>query len=511
MEAFGESSFLKSKMLKANQKMVDKISKLPDDIIAHILSLFPTTEAAATSVVSHRWIELWKYTSKLTFKGGADHKFANKIGFVELNEKTINGLKLDMHERERNINRVNSALKSHKALSLKEFKINFFLSKAEQQVVREWVEFAFARGVEKLELNLGWHERLAQSAGVVLDVEMIKSVADFKSSLKVLCVRCIEASGDAIEMLLRHCKLLERLVLVRVRRRSDVEIIGPSLKHLDMRSRCVREYYFPEYAAEYNIKVCAPNLTWLTIDQNSKRVWLDYVPNLVNMNFYCRFPFGDTMHHFAKAAAQLQTLIIHLYKPLATFSPPQMPKLKKLVVYYRTASTRVSLPVTRFLCAAPNLEDFKLEISEAYMGSRPPGVFEVPKVGSRCPCGCFPHRHLKLFLLSGYFGVSKMSNLDYSNFEVSLDLVRYIVENCVVLEEIVIGHCDRVGLVKDIVDYDDESLSEIIVEPQLSYCGHVATPEQQQAFEKIMQMQHIPRHIKLRLVFEIEPPISLKH
>ncbi|KAL6525105.1 hypothetical protein OROMI_030698 [Orobanche minor] len=146
------------------------------------------------------------------------------------------------------------------------------------------------------------------------------------------------------------------------------------------------------------------------------------------------------------------------------FSVPGMPKLKKLVVYFRTNWNKVSLPVTCFISAWPCLEEFRLEISELYFYRfpKPPRVpvdiFEVPKAPS-------PHSHLKRFVFSGYRGVRRCGDKDFGHFDVSLELVRFVVDNCVALEEIVIGKCHPVGLVRDIVDYGEESLDHIIMDP----------------------------------------------
>jgi len=46
---------------------VDKISSLPDAILSRILSLIPTKEAVATSILSKRWIHLWKSVDNIDF------------------------------------------------------------------------------------------------------------------------------------------------------------------------------------------------------------------------------------------------------------------------------------------------------------------------------------------------------------------------------------------------------------------------------------------------------------
>ena len=47
----------------------DSLSKLPDEVLAQILSLLPAQEAVRTCVLSRTWLDLWKITKRLLIWG----------------------------------------------------------------------------------------------------------------------------------------------------------------------------------------------------------------------------------------------------------------------------------------------------------------------------------------------------------------------------------------------------------------------------------------------------------
>ena len=87
---------------------VDRISKLPDSVILHILALLPTVEVIRTSLISKRWRHLWNSVPALEFcdVGVEEQKFYNfvneclehrMIGKCRVNDLGINRFKLEMH------------------------------------------------------------------------------------------------------------------------------------------------------------------------------------------------------------------------------------------------------------------------------------------------------------------------------------------------------------------------------------------------------------------------------
>ncbi|CAK8530223.1 unnamed protein product [Lathyrus sativus] len=84
-----------------------RIGTLPDEILTHILSFLPTTQAIATSILSKRWIHLWRHVPLLHFsdtrlKNLADNYRFNKFVYEILllreaaGNQSINSFFLDI-------------------------------------------------------------------------------------------------------------------------------------------------------------------------------------------------------------------------------------------------------------------------------------------------------------------------------------------------------------------------------------------------------------------------------
>ncbi|XP_012849845.1 PREDICTED: F-box/LRR-repeat protein At1g55660-like isoform X1 [Erythranthe guttata] len=125
----------------------DRISRLPDELLVDILSLLSLKEAARTSVLSPRWINLWKHTHSLNFDA--------RNALEDIVKKHWIRRKLMKREGPKYVKWVNTVLQSHKSPTLKEFVIRFTLDATAKNSINLWLQFAFAtRQVERLELDL---------------------------------------------------------------------------------------------------------------------------------------------------------------------------------------------------------------------------------------------------------------------------------------------------------------------------------------------------------------------
>ncbi|KAL6509822.1 hypothetical protein OROGR_022310 [Orobanche gracilis] len=182
----------------------DRISRLPDSIIGNILSFLQFKTAVATSVLYSRWPNSWKHTTNLDFnpykiKLG---KLATKEGEREMRMMQKRGL-WDA-ERCEYIQLVNSVVSSHKAPSLKRFAISFYVDQSAKCIVAKWLQFAFSRGVEILVLDfmctvphdkVSLEESLRESGLCSSPQTLIL----FKS-LESLCLKHVKASGEAVKI-----------------------------------------------------------------------------------------------------------------------------------------------------------------------------------------------------------------------------------------------------------------------------------------------------------------------
>ncbi|KAL7115645.1 hypothetical protein ACP275_04G195000 [Erythranthe tilingii] len=393
----------------------DRISQLPpDDILVDILSRLSLKEAARTSVLSSRWINLWKHTPSLDFD---DKSVLRKV----YNQDEV--LKI---ERRKYVKWVNSVLRSHKSTVLKEFRIHFPLNTSGRKKITRWLEFALSRQVQKLELDIqNYHDPCKEY--LFPDGFLIPSscrdnnpcmLVDFKS-LRSLSLKSVGVSDGDINFFLDNCPLLEQLIVHESEKVLHLEICGSSLKlkHLEIVLCSKLE----------SLKVSVPGLTSLRVT-SLDGLLIENVPMLVDVSVRCGDDCAPIRHLFdalSCCVSQLQTLslvldIVEGRRVLGELLElPQMPKLKKLEIEYIARGDESLTRLAALIRASPCLEEFVFQLNW-YLHPRKDR--EVKATISS------PHHHLKLFKFGGYYGSPS-----------DVELLSYVLGNCVVLEKIIIG------------------------------------------------------------------------
>ncbi|GFQ07736.1 F-box/LRR-repeat protein at3g03360 [Phtheirospermum japonicum] len=384
----------------------DWISRLPDDILVGILSSLPLKEAARTSILSPRWENLWKHTSHLNFYA---HSALDKIA------KHHGETHILTQERRKYINLVSKVLRSHKGLALKEVRICFDLDKSAHKAINYWLQIVFARQVERLELDLSCYGDFGRRLNVyALNKLQRHTHLDSFKSLRELSFKSVNLTDEDVDFFLHSCPLLEHLVIDYALKISNLNICGAlALKHLEIRF-CFRVK---------SIKVSAPNLISLKVT-SVEALLLENVPKLVEV-YVCCGPEDVYAHKLVPALhcclSQLEILMLDLSiktKFIEDCKFPVLPNLKKLAIEFFGRRDESLIGLTSFIRAAPYIQEFVIKVRWYKLLRTDRNVKNA--IHS-------PHQHLKVVKFLGYYGRSS-----------DVELVRYLMDNCVVLEKIII-------------------------------------------------------------------------
>ncbi|KAL3514096.1 hypothetical protein ACH5RR_026813 [Cinchona calisaya] len=407
-----------------SQVPVDLISLLPDEVLVFILSLLTIKEAARTSVLSSRWMNLWKYTRRLDFNASKSlERLERKPEMLE-------------SERHKYVNWVNRVLQLHEGLTLDEFSLYFDLDISYQDVIDRWLEYAFRRKVQRLELNLllnciflrDWLE-CCDFPDCLLDLNNglskeqihldssaigLSKLIEF-GSLRELCLKGVNVTGEVIESFLHNCPLLERLEVVGSGKLVNLLVSGSSLmlKHLEIQL-C--------HNAK-SVKICdCNNLVSLGIFQAENLVLMN-LPMLAEVSVGGNLP-NFWSHVFAQLSrfhSKLELLQLKDYVPqnimmLRDF--PQLSQVKVWVIDTGAYYDNSLMGLTSLIKACPFLHKFVLKLLWAV----PVKKDRENEKGAKCTL-----EHLREIELAGYYGRTS-----------DAELLMYFIENAVTLEKIVI-------------------------------------------------------------------------
>ncbi|CAN1234816.1 Putative F-box/LRR-repeat protein At3g42770 [Linum perenne] len=197
-------------LLSSNQEKesTNWILQLPDELVNKILSGLTLKEAVRTSVLSKRWINLWKSADLVL-----DFDYTNELKVIDTRSEDVELAKLQRQFK----NWVNEVLNQHNASRIIKFRIAFmFTGERNSKIdIGRWIKFAISKRVEFLDLAL-------------------------TSRWKYVHLQDCYNNKKVLERVIANCPLLEELSLNRLKRIRKLRVVGSShsplpLKHLEVR------------------------------------------------------------------------------------------------------------------------------------------------------------------------------------------------------------------------------------------------------------------------------------
>ncbi|KAM5547992.1 F-box/LRR-repeat protein 25-like [Rosa sericea] len=298
---------------KCNRIDNDRISALPDDILHHIISFLSLREAVSTSVLSHRWKNMYAYMSNLKFdwcKMLAAKRAARRVSNPNRGvycRKNVRFLVI----------RIDRFLTRHLGSRITSFKVRCCLKNKYAFNINDWIDCAVRKGVENLDLaftcddiseRMDWPSRgyyqfpthlLVEGKASRLRHLSLRSCMlglDFQdrfSTLSTLVLCDVYFDGQANPLMFCSCLKLQSLTLQSCFGLERFSISLDYLKSLVVR-KCI---------GLRGIELSAPNLTTFYCEGNVIKISCIKVPNLVEV--YVSLGGINVIHTFAQLEKDL--------------------------------------------------------------------------------------------------------------------------------------------------------------------------------------------------------------
>lgn len=436
------------KVQKCGDVELDRISQLPEEILVMILSCLNIKEAGKCSVISRRWIHLWKLVAgKL------------EIGY----EESV--------PTERATNHVSKVLNNLQGSNIDELRIHYVYRGQYSSYVDSWVKFALKKGVRHLELDLCEPLGLSRAERDFLENNLndisireeyfqqhllenyrLRILMDCSfSSLTSLQLSYVDIKGGHLEHIISQCTDLRQLHLKWALSLVTLTVAGQSLKLKSLKIDCcyeLRELNIcePSKLEKLELSTCsvlkkvnisAKNLVTLRYDGDFDYMFLENVPALSELSIggSVWYTLRDKSCKFFNHILQLEGLRLQLPHQACIDRPkfrPKFPRLNRLkhleLVTYR-ASGEALLFLAFVIKACPSLHTFSMQ----YIYQ--PGELEelADRIATTTGAAKFEHKCLKVFELSGFVG-----------YEGEFELILRLVAIAVSLERVDIQLSDRI-------------------------------------------------------------------
>ncbi|XP_058220014.1 FBD-associated F-box protein At4g10400-like [Rhododendron vialii] len=251
-------------------RSLDRISKLPDSVLCHILSFLPTKYAVGTSILSTRWQYLWISVATLDFNNSELFNKRNRTDGTGAAEVDL-----------RFMNFVNTVLLLSDVSCLEKFNLKLE-SFCYFGIVKAWISNAIKRNVQKLELCYSARHNFDEQIPIQLPhmLFICKTMVDLRlngnislkvpasvwlPNLKILEIKeVIYENKDSAHNLIHGCPALEDLYIFMsyFDKQKVLNISVPTLKRLVLTR--LGDDGHPLFS-EHKLTVNTPKLEYLDI------------------------------------------------------------------------------------------------------------------------------------------------------------------------------------------------------------------------------------------------------
>ncbi|XP_010502644.1 PREDICTED: putative F-box/FBD/LRR-repeat protein At4g13965, partial [Camelina sativa] len=395
----------------------DRISELPEALILQILSLLPTKEAIATSVLSKQWQSHWKMLPKLKFDC-SDHKPVR--GTMTFSTNICRSL-----------------LSYNKAPVLKSLHLKICFSRCSTIDIGILIGIALSRNVRKLVLECSLLNVFKFPRCLLYNCETLETLKlkysariDVPSSIRLKSLTTLHLdrvdfkNDESVVNLLSGCPNLENLMvhLFPIRRLNTLKsfkIVVPSLQRLSI--------FGSRRGRLQGYVINAPSLIYLKIEGICGHDFclIENVPKLVEANI---IDVSDIVNeNLLGSLTSLTRLSLALSSPLKIKFPTGSIFHQLVYLELHTNKEEWWNLLTLMLDSSPKLQVLKL-IDSRPLGSRKDLVAHGQWNQPNNVAECLLH-HLETFVWNGY----------KEKLEEEIEVAKYILRNANCLKEATIS------------------------------------------------------------------------
>lgn len=336
----------------------DQISELPDEILVIILSRLEIKEAARTSVLKHRWRNLWKF-----FTGCLDFQASETMRLKKIYIEAPNYRDW-----------VNKVLNSHHGSTLEKLRIAFDLGRFCSSDIDKWVDFAIAKRVRSFELNLQTRYYVTRwySSAYIFPSWLLDIPSEFPSfdRLNELCLLSVSITEEDLAYFLSKCLLLEKLILENASYIEKIRVAGESLK--------LRHLRIGYCLSLGNVEVSATNLVSFGYAGPKINIAFENVPQLSLVSLGFRYTeISVVEYHRSMNLSRLVNLELDLdsmsYGTCMSFPLdfPEFSNLKQLELKFIAAEGQSILFLSSIVGASPLLDKLTLKYeTDCFTGTK---------------------------------------------------------------------------------------------------------------------------------------------